>query len=329
MKSLEELKSFFNTELTDDLKKVDAMRKKIVAKVAVLMAVIFLLMVGALIGITTAMGGGEDGGGYQIYGWYALILVVFPAIGFVMYYDVTGDKRFHIIFKTRVIEQIVRFINPHFTYISHKFIPPNLFVESKLFTDLPNKYNGDDYVFGDLGTTKIAFSEVHAKRKVKKGDGKKTAMKNIFDGIFFVAITNQKFDGTIILPKNHPFEPEKLGFSSGQFEDVLHPDPEFNTYFKVYTANKASIFESFTVYREVFEDLVAYKKSHKDDILVSFIGSNIYVAISHKQELFEPRLYSTLLDFKIIQEYYDVMYEPMIIFEKIGMVDSGKVAQKA
>ncbi|MBX3102565.1 MAG: DUF3137 domain-containing protein [Bacteroidetes bacterium] len=328
MKSLEELKNFFNTELTDDLKKVDAMRKKIVAKVVVLMVVIALLMVAALIGITTAMSG-DDGGGYQIWGWYALIVVVFPAIGFVMYYDVTGDKRFHIIFKTRVIEQIVRFINPHFTYISHKFIPPNLFVDSKLFTDLPNKYKGDDYVFGDLGTTKIAFSEVHAKRKVKKGDGNKTEMRNIFDGIFFVAITNQKFSGTIILPKHQAFEPEKLGFKPGEYSEVLHPDPDFNQYFKVYTAEKDTIFNSFNTYREVFEDLVSYKKNHKDDIYVSFIGSNIYVAISHKKELFEPRLYSTLLDFKIIQEYYDVMYEPMIIFEKIGMVDSGKIAQNA
>lgn len=317
MKSLQELKQYYQNELTTDLKKVDGMRKRIVTKVFALMALLLVAAVAALFGITQVI----DTEGFQIYGWYVLISLVFIAIAFVLYYDVTGDKRFHIIFKTRVIEQIVRFINPNFTYISHKFIPPNMFVDSKLFTDLPTKYKGDDYVFGDLGTTKIAFSEVHAKRKEKKGE-KKSELKNIFDGIFFVAMTNQKFTGTIILPKNQPFEPEKLGLTSQQYEEVLHPDPEFNTYFKVYTASKQDARESFDVYREVFEDLVSYQKTHKDEIYVSFIGSNIYVAISHKKELFEPRLYTSLLDFKIIQEYYDVMYEPMVIFEKIGMVDT-------
>ncbi|MFN7709033.1 MAG: DUF3137 domain-containing protein [Sphingobacteriia bacterium] len=318
MKSLQELKQYFETELTQDLNAVDSMRKKIVLKVVVMIFLLVAALIGALVGISSVID--AETAGVQIYGWYALIGVIFAAGGYVLYYDVTGDKRFHIIFKTRVIEQIVRFINPSFTYISHKFIPPNLFVDSKLFTDLPTKYRGDDYVFGDLGSTKIAFSEVHAKRSVRKGE-RKSELRAIFDGIFFVAITKQKFTGTIILPRHQVFEPEKLGYKSSDFEEVLSPDPEFNTVFKVYSKNAEDAKQSFFTYKEVFEDLVAYKKTHKEDICVSFIGNNIYVAISHKKELFEPRLYRSLLDFKIIHEYYDVMYEPMIIFEKIGRVD--------
>ena len=47
-----------------------------------------------------------------------------------------------------------------------------------------------------------------------------------------------------------------------------------------------------------------FKKNTKRQIYLSFIDSKICVAISYTKDLFEPKLYKTLLDFKPIQEYF-------------------------
>jgi len=48
-----------------------------------------------------------------------------------------------------------------------------------------------------------------------------------------------------------------------------------------------------------------FKKKTRRDIYLSFLGSSVYIAVSFAKDLFEPRIFKTLLDFEVVQEYFE------------------------
>ena len=46
--------------------------------------------------------------------------------------------------------------------------------------------------------------------------------------------------------------------------------------------------------------MIEYKK-----IQLSFVSNRLYVAIPYAKDLFEPKLFGDIVDFKHIQEYYN------------------------
>ncbi|MFW5659543.1 MAG: DUF3137 domain-containing protein, partial [Bacteroidota bacterium] len=63
--------------------------------------------------------------------------------------------------------------------------------------------------------------------------------------------------------------------------------------------------------------LVNFVEQSDNGIMCSFIGHRIYVGITFKKDLFEPKLFKSLKDFSTIEEYYDVLYRAMTIIERI------------
>ena len=48
-----------------------------------------------------------------------------------------------------------------------------------------------------------------------------------------------------------------------------------------------------------------FKEKTGKKIYLSFIGSMVFVAVPYTRDLFEPRLFKTLLDFEPIRRYYE------------------------
>ena len=52
---------------------------------------------------------------------------------------------------------------------------------------------------------------------------------------------------------------------------------------------------------------------------MSFVGSKVFVAVSFTRNLFEPKLFRTLLDFGLIQEYFEDLQLAIGIVEDLNL----------
>jgi hypothetical protein len=192
---------------------------------------------------------------------------------------------------------------------------------SQIFKTTPNRYKGDDYVFGKIGQTQIEFCELNALHETRSGKHKTVTI--IFKGLFFIADFNKDFSSqTVVLPdlaeKAFGFLGQKLqamNFSRGQL--VKLEDPEFEQEFVVYSNNQ--IDARYILSLSLMERIVDFKKKTGKDISLSFIGSKLFVAIPYNKPLFEPNIFKTLLNFDSIREYFDDLQLAVEIVEDMNL----------
>ncbi|MHC4742372.1 MAG: DUF3137 domain-containing protein [Planctomycetota bacterium] len=297
MKTLEELREFYNTTLRPDLEVLEEQRKAVVRNVMIAIAV--GLGLGGIV-FLFLMGNMRQMGPMVIMIPLILCLIVGGGIYALLIRGYVSD------FKSLVIGKIVRFIDENLIYSPHRCIPKSTFMLSKIFTTRPNRYKGDDYVSGKVGATQIQFSELNAVHE--SGSGKNRRRTTVFKGIFFVGDFNKHFIGeTIVLPDTA----EKLFGWLGQKlqsmnifrgELIKLEDPEFESHFVVYGSDQ--IEARYILSTSLMERITNFKKKTGRRIYLSFIGSKVFVAVSYTRNLFEPKLFTTLLDFEPIKQYY-------------------------
>ncbi|MHC4648718.1 MAG: DUF3137 domain-containing protein, partial [Planctomycetota bacterium] len=80
-------------------------------------------------------------------------------------------------------------------------------------------------------------------------------------------------------------------------------DPEFERHFAVYGNDQ--IQARYILSTSLMARIVDFKKKTNRKIYLSFVGSRVFVAVSYSKNLFEPRLFRTILDFELVQEYFE------------------------
>ncbi len=53
--------------------------------------------------------------------------------------------------------------------------------------------------------------------------------------------------------------------------------------------------------------ILEYKKLVGKNLSISFVGSNIYMAIGFKKRLFEPKIYKKVTNFDEVRFYFEVL----------------------
>lgn len=115
-----------------------------------------------------------------------------------VYYIVS--RKYVAAFKGKIIEKIIKFIDPNSVYLKNGSISQTKFKGSKIFLHRIDRYNGDDHVVGKIGQTDIEFSEIHAQYVTRDSKGR-TQTHTIFKGLYFVGEFNKQFSKrTVILP---------------------------------------------------------------------------------------------------------------------------------
>ena len=311
MKTLHDFKEFCRTDLSADLNALEATRRAIAQK---------LIYVGAAAAGLAAI---------------ALFLILQSGVPFfpgIMFPLIIGGALFTFIahlagkgyvreFKNSIIRKIVKFLDENLDYFPHRCIPRSTFMASQIFKTRPNRYKGDDYVAGKIDATQIEFSELHAV--YESGSGKNRSRRTVFKGLFFIADFNKHFTcQTIVLPDTA----ENLFGSFGklfQSWNVLRgqliklEDPEFERYFVVYGDDQ--IQARYILSTSLMERIVNFKKKTGQRIYLSFVGSKVFVAVSFTRNLFEPKLFQTLLDFGLIQEYFEDLQLAVGIVEDLNL----------
>lgn len=62
-----------------------------------------------------------------------------------------------------------------------------------------------------------------------------------------------------------------------------------------------------------------FKKKTGKKISLSFVGSKIFIAIPYAENLFEPRLFRTIMDFEPIKKYFDDLQLALGVVEDLNL----------
>lgn len=297
MKTLEDLKHFYDTDLSADLKVLEQKRRKVLQT---LICVGIALAGGIGISAIFLLRRIDVDFGFIIVPVIPSILIGFVAFNFI-------SRHYIHDFKIYIMAKIVRFIESNLSYNPMGYIPKSTFMLSQIFKTKPNRYKGDDLVSGRVGETKIQFCELNAE--YESGSGKNRSVRTVFKGLFFIGDFNKDFTcQTVVLPDTA----EKFLGQIGQKLQSMNlardkliklDDPEFEKYFVVYSDDQVGA--RYILSTSLMKRIVDFKKKSNRKIYLSFVGSMVFVAISYTRNLFEPRIFKTLLDFEPIREYFE------------------------
>ncbi|MBK9456075.1 MAG: DUF3137 domain-containing protein [Bacteroidetes bacterium] len=92
------------------------------------------------------------------------------------------------------------------------------------------------------------------------------------------------------------------GLSIGRPDVVRLEDVEFEKQFVVYSSDEVEA--RYILSTSFMEQIMAFKKKTNANIQLSFVGNNINVAIPMKENMFEPSIRKTVLNFEDIKMYY-------------------------
>ncbi|MDD3374676.1 MAG: DUF3137 domain-containing protein [Candidatus Omnitrophica bacterium] len=305
MRTLLELAQFYDEKLFPGILVLEEKRKEVATLVYAYSFIIFLI--GALVFFFSLKIPGSDSGIHGHYVDFRIPGTIIAATFSGMYFVYRLLTRSYVSdFKDVVIKQIVNFMDDSLVYQKDGFIRESEFKSSEIFNHSINEYKGDDLIQGTIGKTKIKFSELCAKYVTQ---GKNRSERIIFKGLFFIADFNKDFcKKTFVLPDRVESMLGGLG-TIFQKMNISRPplvkleDPEFEKLFSVYSDDP--IESRYILSTSLMQRIVSFKKKSKREIYLSFIRSNVYIAIWYKRNLFEPKVFTTMLDFAPIQEYFE------------------------
>ena len=295
MNNYKDLKDFYETKLLPDLKMLDKERKQVDRRVIIVavVAFVFIIAEGKFI---PSSAGGVTGILQVTTGAFAFIIV-----GLI-------SKKFKLGFKNKIIARITGFVDESLTYQPEGSVPRSEFLKSAIFQHSCDSFKGEDHIHGTLDKTAIEFSEVVAKYRTSSGSGSNQKQKysTYFKGVFFIADFNKHFKTrTLVLPDTAEKLFGKFGqklqsmsFSRGKL--VKLEDPEFEKEFCVYGDDQVEA--RYILSTSLMRRILDFKNKWKTKIYLSFVDSKVYIAISLNKNLFETRLFRTIVNYSFIEE---------------------------
>lgn len=314
MKTLEELKRFYDNELLAELNQLEARRKQVVLNSFIAFAIIAAL--GLLVGGIILS---------QSRNPVALLipLLVSLVLGGIIFSVLSRGYKSE--FKSKIIGGLVRFIDPGLSYQPERCITEDVFERSGIFNHRIDRYRGEDCVSGKVDKTEIMFSEVHAEYKTTSGSGKhrRTEWHTIFKGVFFIADFNKHFHGqTVILPDTAQklfgsFGQTLQSWAVGRGELVKLEDPEFERQFVVYGSDQVEA--RYILSPALMQRITEFNKKTAQPLYLSFTGSKVFVAVSRYDNLFEPSYFSCAADYNCISKYYQDLVTAIGIVDDLNL----------
>ena len=317
----EKFKELFYSQLKPILRNLDSKRVRILFRFVVTFLITLLILLSYIVLVSVFE---EEFLGAFDYSPVPLIIsfiFIVILIVFLWIYFGKAYKRYKMSFKDQIVRPLINTINPELVYYPENYITEGTFKSSRIFRDHYNRYSGDDHVTGSVGKTVIEFSELHVARVQQSG--KQTQTIPIFDGIFFCADFNKNFKGeTYVLPDYA----EKWFGAIGRFlqkgsikygKVVRMENVDFEKEFAVYSTDQVEA--RYILSTSLMERILNLKKKFRKKIHISFVSSNLYIAITFFGRLLEPTLFRRLDNYKINKSYFDLIKSLNDIVEDLNL----------
>jgi hypothetical protein len=255
--------------------------------------------------------------GNQFWVLTSIILMIILSLGVKFFYRLAVSP-YKQNFKKEIVGSITTFIDENLTYDAEKKIPSEEFQASRFFEDMYgrtiDRWTGEDYVEGTLGETAVKLSEVKAEEYETDSEGD-NHYNTLFKGLFFIFDFHLDFEGiTVILPKyvkpsflSRFFgkKPQPWATDISNLKLVELTEPEFEREFLVYS--DTPIMARYVLSTPFMHRLLIFRHRLNKPVYLSFTNGKLYVAISVVADLFEPTVFRTLLNFTLIQEFFEYL----------------------
>lgn len=316
MKSISELTDFYYKELYPSLNELETARKQIVSHLK------WYGSMGIVVFIIVALWMEKNFG--LFHPLMMGVVIGFIAIASIAYrFMISGYAKD---FKAKIITPLIHAIDPHLLYNPEFVISQHLFERSDLFKHAIDRYSGNDYVKGLVEGVPLEFSDVHAEYQTRDSKGR-TQWHTLFRGLFLVAEFNKHFKAkTVVLPD----QAEKtFGSLIGGWLQSINftreglvrlDDPEFEKHFVVYGSDP--IEARYILTHSMMKRILDFQRRVSHPLFVSFVHNHIHVGIGTGKDLFEPAVFTSLLDYKQAMEYVNTLQNT------IGLVEELKLNEK-
>ena len=94
-------------------------------------------------------------------------------------------------------------------------------------------------------------------------------------------------------------------------------NPEFEKHFVVYSDDQ--IEARYILTHSMMKRLTDFRQKSGEDISISFRGNNIYLAIHYNRDLFEPTVFSSLLNLQATLDYIKNLQLAISIVEELKL----------
>jgi len=295
-----DFRTYYEQELRPLLAPLEASRKKVKR-----LGLLGYLVIGLFVLFIILSNGSFD----VVSGVLAILSFVAIIVIWVIFWK--QRKAFRLMFKEQIVRKLIGYVDPELCYEPGRCIPEREYKMSGLFQTSPDRYNGDDYLEGVHDKTRFSCSELHTEYKVNSG--KNTHWETIFKGLFFIGDFNKYFSGrTYVWTADAP----QLNFMSRLFssfarelEKVNLESAEFNRRFIVYSTDQVEA--RYILTPSFMERLVRLQQMTSTDTSMSFVQTNIHIAIPMKEDLFEPAVFGAN-DFSRLEQFratIQIVYE--------------------
>lgn len=295
MNNSKSFKEFYEEKLVPDLSVLDSERKQVKKRIIIIAVIAFLVIILEAKFIPSGIGT-----------WKGVIQVITGVSGFILIS--LSSRKYKLNFKSKIIGKITAYVDESLAYLPEGTVSKAEFLKSAIFQHSCDSYKGEDHISGKIDKTDIEFSEVIAQYKTSTGSGsnKKEQYSTYFKGVFFVADFNKHFKSrTLVLPDNAEKLFGKFGqklqsmsFSRGKL--IKLEDPEFEKEFCVYGNDQVE--SRYILSMSLMRRILEFKKKWGTKIYLSFVDSKVYIAISLNKNLFEPKLFKTIVNYDFIEE---------------------------
>ena len=312
MKTFDDLKQFYENELYSNLVTIENRRKAILNKIYLSCGIVAGIALAIIIFLISI-------GCFQLPVMLFIFIASALLIGFIIKI-ISSDYKAD--FKFTIMKKIVNFIDENLSYFPNGGISLGEYNSSALFNHKVDDYHSEDLVAGTVGKTEIKFSEVHSQYVTRNSKGQTTS-HTIFKGLLCSADFNKHFKGRTFVSTDLA---ENMFGRFGQMLQsknnskghlVKLEDPDFEKYFAVYSTDQ--IEARYILSTSLMHRILEYRKSTKKQVQFSFICGNMFVAIPYTKNLFEPRIFRTMLDFSPIYEYFQDLRLAVSLVEELNL----------
>jgi pSer/pThr/pTyr-binding forkhead associated (FHA) protein len=257
---------------------------------------------------------------------YALIVI--PSFLYCLIGSLLYNRQYRNLYKNKIVKEVFQLIDKDWFYNPEGRMY-QAYLSSNLFTKKADFIEGDDFVKGKIDKTEFQFSELHTKYVTKDSKGRERK-HTIFKGLFFEIDFNKHFNyPTYVFPDTaQKLFGDYLGKVLQSIGSEIIPDhgklislenPVFEKIYSVYSEDQVTA--RYILTPKIMHALVRLEKKVKRKIRLAFKDSNIYMAISFRENLFEPRILSSGVRFDDIKKIFELLGIVVLVIHEMQLND--------